>query len=368
MLTWPLDVLWADAAINQGNFVSVSYKYLPLFILFILSGCDNQFTDIIGDNWIQKDEVCAVDNTPVSFKKVAYWTPDDSDNLELVKFSSLTHIIYSSISVNADGSLVVPDDTALLEDLVDYAQSAGIKVAVSLGDGSDNNFNSIADSSTLTNAFTKSVANFIDDYELDGVDLNWQTINDKNESNNLEYLLKKLSEKLTGQSFLSMTAPSGEDGAQADNINNDMFVYVDFVNVMAFDSTDKDNLHSSMQDATEAVSYWSERCLIKNKIVLGVPFYSAGKALRSYDYLIRDDISYACVDESEGRDYNGIPTIIDKTNYAMLYAGGIMMKSLQQDWYRRNSDENDDPFVIDDYSLLNTINETALGNVVSLCE
>ena len=344
----------------------------PLLLLLTLMGCeDNQFTDIISDNWTEEAEECDTDTTTVSFKKVAYWSPDDTDpdtnedNLASVDFSSLTHIIYTSVSVNSDGSLDIPEDTdeETLEDLVDYAQAAGIKVGVSLGNGNDSNFNTIAESSDKTSDFVAAVEDFIDDYELDGIEVNWQTIDDDDESDNLEELLDELEEQLSEDGyFLSMTVTSGEDDSQADEVNNDMFDYVDFVNVQAFDSTDSDDLHSSLEDAEDAITYWTERCLIQNKLVLGVPFYSDDynddeEEARSFDYIVEDDTEYACVDESEGRNYNGIPTIMDKTSYAMLYAGGIMIKSLEQDAYENY-----------DYSLLNAIDAVSNGNDVDICD
>ena len=334
-------------------------------MLITLCGCDNNFSDVFTDSWTEEEETCDDDTTSVSFKKVAYWSPDDSDNLEDVDFDALTHIIYASISVSANGSLEELDDADedLLQELVDYADAAGIKVGISLGDGDDNNFNTIAESSSITNDFVNEVDDFVEDYDLDGVDINWQTIDDDDESDNLEELLEELEEALSEDSrFLSMTVTSGEDDSQADEVDNDLFDYVDFVNVMAFDSTDSDDLHSSLEDAEDAITYWTGRCLIQNKLVLGVPFYSQDDdedvdETLSYDYIVDDDTDYACVDESEGRNYNGIPTIMDKTNYALLYAGGVMIKSLEQDSY-----ENPD------YLLLDVINETSDGEYVDICD
>ena len=349
------------------------YKSLSILLILGLTGCDdNQFTDVIGDNWIKDPEVCLEDTTPITFKKVAYWAPDavdsDNNNLDIIKFSSLTHVNYTSITLNADATLVTPVDIEPLEDLVLEAHAQSVKVAISIGDweSTDNSvFNTIADDKALTQTFINNLIEFIDEYELDGVDINWQNIASESESNSFKALLEELSEELIKEGkFLSITAPSGEDDKAANKISTDNFQYVDFINVLAFDSSNDDSLHSSMQDAQDAITYWTERCVIKNKLVLGVPFYSRGNAVQSYDYLIRDDITYACVDESERRDYNGIPTIVDKTNYALSNAGGMMMRSLEQDIYQQNSDSID----YSEYSLVNVINETVLGNEVTVCQ
>lgn len=349
--------------------MSSTYKIICFILLLSLVGCkNNQFTDVIGDYWIKDPVVCEEDTTTVTFKKVAYWSPDDSDNIELVDFSLLTHVNYASISFNADATLNTPEDIDPLEDLVTYAHSESVKVAISIGewvDADDGHFNTIANDKALTKTFVSNISDFIDEYELDGLDVNWQTINSELESDSLKYLLGKLSDKLKGEDkFLSMTVPSGEDEQQTNLLSTEVFENVDFINVMAFDSTNNDSLHSSLQDAKDAISYWTQRCVVKNQLVLGVPFYSRGNAVRSYDYLIRDDINYACVDESERRDYNGIPTIIEKTNYALLNAGGMMMKSLELDVYQRNNDDID----YSEYSLVKVINETVLANEVAICQ
>ncbi|WP_193755516.1 glycosyl hydrolase family 18 protein [Psychromonas sp. psych-6C06] len=349
--------------------MSLFYKSISLLIIVGLFGCDdNRFTEVIDDNWIKEPEVCEEDSTAVSFKKVAYWTPDETDNIELIRFNALTHVNYTHIAFNADGTLVTPEDIEPLEDLVALAQADGAKVGISLGawaEPDDSTFNAIAMDNALINTFIDNISDFLEEYELDGVDLNWQSIDSDEESDKFKALLEKLSEELTEQGkYLTITSPSGEDDKQANNLSKELFAYVDFVNVMAFDSTNNDSLHSSLQDAQDAITYWTDRCLIKNKLVLGIPLYSAGNAVRSYDYLIRDDISYACLDESERRNYNGIPTVIEKTNYSLLNAGGVMLKSLEQDVYARNNDDVD----YSEYSIVNVINETVLGNTVSVCQ
>jgi len=343
----------------------VQIKKVSISILAVtcLTACGPLF----DFDWEKEPEVCEADSTPVSFKQVAFWSEDDSDNLALINFNQLTHINYAYLQVNADASLAPPEDTAKLEELIGLAQAEGVKVAVSFGgpDVSDTNFNTVADDSELTALFVSNVIEYLELYDLDGVDINWQFPEVGDEALRFKSLLKALSIKLNKENkFLSINIVSGEDEKLAQGILDSVFEYVDFINVMAFDSTNKDDLHSSKQDAVDAINYWTERCLIKNKLVLGVPFYSRGDRdasyadITSYADIIDESLDYACVDESKKRNYNGIATVIYKTDYALTHAGGIMIKSLQLDTYETN---------YSDYSLTDAIDKTVLGQSVTIC-
>ncbi len=48
----------------------------------------------------------------------------------------------------------------------------------------------------------------------------------------------------------------------------------------------------------------------------------------------------------------------------MILVTLVLMKSLDQDIYQRNNDDID----YNEYSLLNVLNETVLGNEVTLCQ
>ena len=328
-----------------------------------LTACEGLFEKMFPEDWEKDQEVCETDTTAVTFKKVAYWDGDDTDNMEDVDYEQLTHLIYGYLEVNADASLVTFDDDEVddFEDMIASARAAGVKVAISIGgDGNASNLKTIASSSSITNTFVDNVIEFVEDNDLEGVDLNWQFPSDDDEGELFEDLVEKLSDKLWDNGyFFSIAVVSGEDEDLADSIDSSVFDYVDFVNVRAFDSTNSDNLHSSKQDAIDAIDYWTERCLIKNKLVLGIPFYSRGDSVDSYADIIDVKRAYACIDESKDRNYNGIPTVIYKTNYAMSYAGGVMIQSLEQDTYDTGLLE---------YSLLNVISETESGNTVSICD
>ncbi len=174
-----------------------------------------------------------------------------------------------------------------------------------------------------------------------------------------EDLVSALSSKLQDKGYLlsiAVISGVGDDENYADLIDSTVFDDVNFVNVRAFNTSNSDNLQSSKQDAIDSIDYWTERCLIKNKLVLGIPLFADNG--ESFDQIVNESRSYACTDNSKSRDYNGIPTVVDKTEYAMKYAGGMMMQSLDQDAYREYPT----------YSLLDAIKETVDGNIVTICD
>jgi len=340
---------------------------LGLSLLSSLTAC-GPLSEAFPDEWGNDPVVCEADTTSVDFKKVGYWNGDDRTHFEDLKYEQLTHLIYGYLTANADGSLVTfaDDEMKDFEEMIASARVAGSKVAISIGGvGNAGNLKSIASSSSLTKTFVNNVIAFVEDKDLEGVDLNWQSPANDDQGDLFEDLVKKLSSALWADGyFLTISVVSGEDEALGDVINSTVFAYVDFVNVRAFDSIDDgegddDDLHSSRQDAINAIDYWTGRCLIKNKLVLGIPFYSRGDSVDSYADIIDAKRADACVDESNGRNYNGIPTVIYKSNYAMSHAGGVMMQSLEQDTYIGSLAE---------YSLLNVISATAAGETVNICQ
>lgn len=354
--------------LNSGTYFT-KYKKIVLSLLALssLTAC-GPLSDIFPDDWEDEPVVCEADTTPVEFKKVGYWNGDDREYFEDLKYEQLTHLIYGYLTVNTDASLAAFDDAEMkdFEKMVASARAAGTKVAISIGgDGNAGNLKTIASSFSLTKLLVDNVVTFVEDNDLEGVDLNWQSPANDDEGDLFEDLVEKLSAKLREKGyFFTITVVSGENEVLGDAINSTLFAYVDFVHVRAFDSIDDgdggdDGLHSSREDAINAINYWKGRCLIKNKLVLGIPFYSRGDRVDSYADIIDAKRADACKDESAGRNYNGIPTVIYKTNYAMSHAGGVMIHSLEQDTYMSSLAE---------YSLLNVISATAAGDTVSLCE
>lgn len=342
--------------------------------LFTLTACDNQIDDILSDIADGEDEtVCGTDTTTVNFKQIAYWSVSDEETLDDIDFSMLTHIIYSKIGVESDGDLIMPtgDDLDEFEDMIEYAQDANVYAMVSFGNSSDSVFNTIAASDTALDNFADNVEDLIKEYDLDGVDIDWRFPEDDDEGDLFEDLVKEISGRADDQGVLfSYVVDSGQDDdATDDGVQDDTLDYPDFINVMALDTTDDDDLHSSLEDAEDAIEYWTDRCVVMNKIVLAIPLYSAGDGVLSFNEIADDDLDNVCVDEAsnvEDEDgnkyddinYNGIPTVNDKTEYAQSYAGGVVLTSLEQDYF----DEGDY------YSILAAVDWQVAGGPNDICD
>ncbi len=358
---------------------------LSLLMIFSLSACNGIFSDENWD-WSSDSDVCAEDTTDVEFKQVAYWLEDDINDFEdiadvdnNINYTQLTHLIFGYIAVNADGSfdlnangtLAEIDDNNDLKDIIADIQSYGVKVAFAIGgEGNAANLAGIAADDDLSDDFVDNVLDLVTEYGLDGIDLSWQFPDTDDEGELFEDLVKALSSELQDQGILfSIEVVSGlQDNEEvADVISSDVFDYVDFVNVRAFETEDYDDLHLTTDDLLDVISYWTDRCLIQNKLVVGIPAYATGDNATSYSYADvvdqkSDKSTYAC--DSDDRvsidgDYyyfNAIPTVVEKTAYAQTYAGGVVLMSLTEDY-------NEDA----DYSLLNAVNDEVEGNA-SICQ
>jgi len=350
------------------SFLNVKNNTKSLFLLclvpFLIIACDDnkieEFVDDLGDS--DDSSICTEDNTTVSFKQIAYWSVSDEETLEDIDFTMLTHIIYNKISVDSEGNLTLPTDDDLDEfkEMIELAHESGIYAMASIGNSTDSAFNAIAADDDALDNLRDEIEALIDDYDLDGFDINWQFPEDDDEGDLFEDLLKEMDDLATDQGVLfSYVVDSGQDDdATDDGVKDDALEYGNFLNVLALNTTDSDDLHSSLEDAQEAIAYWTDRCVVKNRLVVAIPAYSQGDGELDYTDIINDDTDNACTDEAtnvedeEGTsyddiNYNGVPTVTAKTAYAQSTAGGVVVMSLEQDYLGE-----DDSY---DYSLLSTI-------------
>jgi len=260
------------------------------------------------------------------FKVIGYM-PSWQGDVNTVQYSKLTHINYAFLLPTATGGLQSIDNPSKLQSLVSLAHANGVKVMISVGgwnNGDDSGFETLAGNSTYRSAFVTNIMNFVNQYNLDGADIDWEYPDAGTSANNYVSLMTALATSLHAQGKLLTAAVVGTGG---DGVLSSVFSQVDFLNLMAYDYNNYD--HSTYTYASQSISYWKGKGLPAAKTVLGVPFYGR-PSWESYAALIARGASpYA--DTYNGVGYNGITTIKSKTDLAYDQGGGIMIWELSMD-------------------------------------
>ena len=267
-----------------------------------------------------------------TFYIVGYFT-DWEDSLDAAPFDELTHINYAFLLPNTDGSLDPIRNEMKLKTLVTRAHAARVKVLISIGGwGLDSKFEALASEAASRARFVDAAADFMDAHQLDGIDIDWEYPDAGSSSEHFAALMDALSGRLRPRGKL-LTAAAAALGRNADGVSARVFDDVDFLNLMVYDGENGPG-HSPYQFALDSLAYWSARGLPPEKTVLGVPFYSRPGEIPYRDLVMadgaaaqQDQISY----DGQPQYFNGIPTIVKKTELAMAEAAGIMFWTIGDD-------------------------------------
>jgi len=254
-----------------------------------------------------------------------------SGDVHQLPFARLTHINYSFALPRQDGGLHDVENPGKLADLVSLGHAAGVKVLIAVGgwnDGNDSAFETIAVDPGLRQTFVTNLINFAADYDLDGVDIDWEYPDDGASGEGFTALMAELSAQLHGSGKLLTAAVTGSSWG-ASGVSTEVFGYVDWLNLMAYDGGSGAD-HSPYSYAESALAYWVGRGLPSDKATIGVPFYSR-PGWRTYRSLVDQNPDAPYNDYLDGEWYNGIDTIQAKTRFALDNAGGVMIWELSQD-------------------------------------
>ncbi|MBB5112827.1 GH18 family chitinase [Micromonospora echinospora] len=113
---------------------------------------------------------------PNNFKSVGYM-PSWSGNVNSIQYGKLTHINYAFVLPNGDGSLRPVENPSKLSSLVSLGHANNVKVSIAVGgwnDGDDSAFEALAANSGTRTAFVNNLIAFVNQYNLDGVDMDWE--------------------------------------------------------------------------------------------------------------------------------------------------------------------------------------------------
>ncbi|KAK9460016.1 glycoside hydrolase [Lipomyces oligophaga] len=232
-----------------------------------------------------------------------YWACNVNQPQDTIPFDILTHVYYTHIGLNADGSLYLPvpelgdgDGNQLTADECikkvkssrdDQNSSVKLILSVGSGDGSAN-FSTVADDSDRLETFAESLKTLIDHYGYDGADIDWETPESTTDGNSYLQLIKAVRQSLPSSNYTLSAAYTATDVALDEIDVTAVISELDQFHLMSYDfygSWVKDSgyhsqLFSPTVDADSAANGLS-RCLNSSevdtdKIIIGIPLYAQG--------------------------------------------------------------------------------------------
>lgn len=261
-------------------------------------------------------------------------------DLDTIPYDKLDYIIYAFAEPYTDGTLRPLKDPDYLKQLVEKAHAAGTKVFLGVGGGiSAMDLETIAADEHCTLRFIKVLKEAIKTYDLDGIDIDWESpLSTGDSPQNCEKLMTRLASELKPMGVYFTAAVAGAFKPNEGNYNtngwtNKCVEQFDWLHVMTYDMYE---VNSPLYFSEYSLQYWHNvKKVPKDKLLVGVPF--CGKPTwRAYKDLVAENPNNAylnqVVGEGEGNicNYDGINAIREKTKLSLENGGGMFSWAI--DW------------------------------------
>jgi len=280
-------------------------------------------------------------------KKIVGYVPDYGD-WRYLDYSKLTHAIFCFLTVKSDGSIPTPTNSYTIPAMdlfLQKAKGAGIKKLIAL---SGDSLKFVANKEESRNRLVDTLVKFCQYHGFDGIDIDWELIDNATDSSNYTKWMIALSNALK-PAGLNLVATIGFGDYWGQWLPDAALKQADWLQIMAYDQTgtwaqSPFGNHSTMDHFIAAENYWVGRGYSQDLLVMGVPFYgykfksTSGGLGTSFTYRqINAKFPYLCdtANETPGTDYtffNGPALIRQKSQYVLDHnLGGIMIWELSKD-------------------------------------
>jgi hypothetical protein len=309
--------------------------------------CQVDFKDfgIIANNWLETFYDDIADGT------IAYLTPitDTTPQFRIVgyvsgswkeNYSKATCLNYSFLRLNYDATFQEFNGEKL-ESFVTAAHECGVKVLICVGGGDVGTgpatslaFIKIAANTELRKTLIDNLVAFVNQYNLDGIDIDWEYPHEGDWMDNYVILMGELYDEFHPDGKLITTAITGNTASQypVNYIPTCVFDSLDWVNIMTYGT-----IHEKLEYSyfSTGLTAWLDRGLPPEKAVMGIPLYgrdiNTDEAI-AYEDLVVLDVNAPYKDEVQGYVYNGFRTARRKTQLAIdNECGGVMFWHFTQD-------------------------------------
>lgn len=234
-------------------------------------------------------------------------------NTDQIAAEKLTHINYAFVDVKNNRAWLhnlATDSTNFRKLNQLKLRNPDLKILISIGGWAwSENFSDAVLSDTSRVAFAASAVDIVREYELDGIDIDWEYPGMKGEDNvfrledreNFTLMFKALREQLntlkqqTGKDYFVTTALPGFNAIFTHTDMAQAHQYLDYINVMSYDhftggplAGHHTNLYASgkvdnEQSGDHAVKLYKEAGVPADKLVLGIAFYGRAWQLQNDD-------------------------------------------------------------------------------------
>lgn len=240
------------------------------------------------------------------------------------------------------------------------AKEAGCKILLGVS-ASHSMFKYITANENRRNHLITQLMQYLQKYQLDGVDMDWEFPSKKDKTNEAFTLfLKELSDSChtNARYYLSCAVSPGVNGGRRSSaIDTELLTgdWVDWFNIMVYDNFSEVypyQHHSDINMAITSFKYWRQvRKMKKEKCVMGLPLYGRPSGIKqqgkvkTYAAILHNggspfkDSAVIKIDTTRTKDtltqytiyYDGIKTIRKKAKGAVKYGGGVMFWEIGQD-------------------------------------
>lgn len=241
----------------------------------------------------------------------------------------MTHINYAFAHVNSSLSSISIDNVERLKQIVKLKQvNPQLKVLLSLGGGGGSQYlHELAANATKRQQFGTVCKNLCQQYNLDGIDVDWEFPDGSGDKANYTLLMKAMKEGMGSDLLLTMAS------ADSPSFYNyrDFIQYMDFINIMAYNMAGEGNHHAALyrggpvsngsscwNTVNESVTAHLNAGIPAAKLVLGMPFYA-----NNGKYTSDSEISYQKIKNYMSQGYTRRWDDVGKVPYLVDSSGKL---------------------------------------------
>lgn len=296
---------------------------------------------------ISRPQITDVNNQPVDIAYCPDVTPIIMEyvlgNPKNVDPQLLDAIIYAFVEINPDGTLLVPSPKYLKEMVSLKSEKPELKVIAAIGGWGADGFSDAALTPTSRYNFARQVNKLINQYDLDGIDIDWEYPGTgaagikyrPEDKENFTLLLTAIRDVIGDDKWLSIAGVGDKASINRSYELDKIAPIINYFNLMSYDFTagetgpNGERHQANLYNSSLALPGYSVDTWVRNledggmpseKILLGIPFYGrlGAKITKSYDELRKNFINKGEYDINFDKDAQAVYLTKDG-QFAMSY-------------------------------------------------